>query len=67
MRSARSLTTILLLVVLAAAAFWLLLNYSPYKICLRHAQNEGLASGMSVEGAAGYAEGLCNSKLPLRH
>ena len=58
--------TVLLLVGLAAVMYWLWQDYSPYQICLRHAQAEGVKSGMSAEGALGYAEGLCTSKLPLK-
>jgi hypothetical protein len=67
MRRQRIRNAAILLGVVAVGGYWFWSNYSPYQICLRHAQAEGIKSGMPAESAQAYAEGLCTSKMPLRN
>lgn len=66
MKVKKVVVLITVLVPLLGVAWLLFGQFSPYQICLRHSQAEGIKSGMPAETALAYAEGLCSSKLPLR-
>lgn len=63
----RQIATVVTVLLVLAVLFWLVRNYSPYQICLRHSEAEALSSGMSQETAAAYAVGLCSSKIPFKN
>ena len=65
MKAKKSAIVLAILVPTIAVGLWLLSPFSPYQICLRHSQAEGIKSGMPADSALAYAEALCSSKLPL--
>ena len=47
---------------------WLAYKYfSPHHYCVEYYKSQGIQSGMSQEGATGYAKGLCKKKNPFRN